>query len=302
MQNVQEIFRLSPPLYTGPDKGSESTRKPASYDKHLSDTLLLTKAVFCPNLPAVLGWVANVALEKATLPPSGHGLGWRSAAVLEQKNQEETKRIALAEVNVVSAYEHNIFKNIVAIASVLQFPSSSWDTQFLEMSISDSVHLSDDPGRGRKSNYANADAILRIDPDRHELGTLSDSRILEDMKITASYFKRIVPFEFKSLSSGSYRTMLGILGHTLMDVFPWQCCNSKYCAYEHGPKLGRKPITGDPLGFDAVISSVDLSISDWDGKSREKFEEMTDKESKKHAAHGRDMLQQVCLFTLLYYR
>ena len=301
MQNVREIFRLSPPRYTGPENGSESTRKPATYDKHLSDTLLLKKTVFCPNLPAVLGWVANAALEKATLPPCGHGSDWRSASGLKRKIQEETKRLALAEVNVVAAYKYNVFNNIDSIASVLQFPSSSWYTQFLDMPISDSVQK-DDPGRGRKTNYANADAILRIDPDRHVLGMPSDSRILEDMKITANYFKRIVPFEFKSLSSGSYRTMLSILGHTLMDVFPWQCCNSKYCAYEHGPKLGRKPITGDPLGFDAVISSVDLSISDWDGKSREKFEEMTDKESKKHAAHGRDMLQQVCLFTLLYYR
>lgn len=236
---------------------------------------------------------AKVALEKAALPPSGHGSGWKLAEDIEAKIQEDAQHWFLNESNVVAAYKHNVFSNIASIASILQFPSSSWKTQFLEMPISDSAHLSADSGRGKRSNYANADAILRIDPSKHDSAMSTHSQILEDMKITAKYFERILPFEFKSLASGSYYTMLCILGHTLADVFPWEGCSSEYCAYEHGPKLGREPITGDPRGFDAIISAVNLIISDWDGKTKEAYDAMSDKDRKKCAAHGRDMIQQV---------
>ena len=243
---------------------------------------------------------AKNALEEATLPPSGHGSSCKLASAIESKIQEYAldNNRSLTEHNVVAAYRHNVFSNIASIASILQFPSSSWNTQFLEMPISDSAHLSADSGRGKRSNYAIADAILRIDPDKHDSAMSAHSRILEDMKITAKYFERIVPFEFKSLSSGSYHTMLGILGHTLQEIFPWQRCSSEYCAYEDGPKLGREPITGDPQGFDAMISAVNLIISDWDGKTKEAYDAMSNKDRTKYTGHGKDMLQQVSLSTL----
>ncbi|KAF8344566.1 hypothetical protein F5887DRAFT_1203828 [Amanita rubescens] len=290
-KNVETIFRLRPPLYQKPKKGSDSTRKPALYDKHLSDALLLRKVVFSPNLPETLGIAAKDALENANLPPSGHGADWISASEVQGNIRGASRNKSHAEPTVGAAYNHNVFNNIVCIASILQFPSSSWDVQFLDLQLSDSAHIDADSNQGKRNNYAIADAILRVDLDQHEPGL--PSQILEDMKITANYFKRIIPFEFKSLPSGSYHTMLGILGHTLMDVFPWEGCSSDYCAYEHGPKAGRKPITGDPLGFDAVVSGADLTISDWDGETREAFEGMNDKENAKHTAHGRDMLQQI---------
>ncbi|KAF8334391.1 hypothetical protein F5887DRAFT_892809, partial [Amanita rubescens] len=231
---------------------SESTRKPAPYDLHLSKGLLLKKTVFCHNLPEELGMTAKVALEKAALPPA-HGSGWKLAEDIEAKIQEDAQHRFHNEPSVVAAYKHNVFSNIASIASILQFPSSSWKTQFLEMPTSDSAHLNADSGRGKRSNYANADSILRIDLSKHDS---AHSQILEDMKITAKYFERIIPFECKSLPSGSYHTMLCILGHTLADVFPWKGCVSEYCAYEHGPRLGREPITGDPRGFDAIASAL----------------------------------------------
>lgn len=240
----------------------------------------------------MLGMVAKDALKKATLPPSGRGMGWTLASGLEKKVRKATQIISLGEVNVATSY-YNLLTYILAIASVLEFPSSSWDTQFLELSISDSVHADANSDRGKRKSYAIPDAILSINPCRNDLDMLSQSHILNDVEITANYFKRIIPFEFKSLSSGSYQTMLGILGHSLLDPFPWQGCDSEYCAYEHGPKLGRKPITGDPLGFDAIISGVDPIISVWDGKSRGAFQAMSNKEFKKSTAHGRDILQQV---------
>ena len=242
---------------------------------------------------------AKVALKKAALPPSGQGSSWKLASDIELKIPEDALTRSLTEHNVVAAYKHNVFLNIASIASVLQFPSSSWDVQFLEMPISDSSHLSADSGRGKRSNYAIADAILRVDPDKYDPAMSTHSQILEEIQIAAKYFGRIVPFEFKSLSSGSYRTMLGILGHTLQEIFPWQRCSSEYCAYEDGPKLGREPITGDPRGFDATISAVNLIISDWDGKTKEAYDTMSDKDRTKYTGHGKDMLQQVCLFTLL---
>ena len=297
---MEAIFRLRPPLYRKPEKGSDSTRKPASYDKHLSQALLLRKAVFTPNLPEILGVVAKDALEKAIFPPSGRGADWVSVSEVQGNLRlAGSLRKSPAELNVVAAYNFNVFNNIVCIASVLQFPSSSWDVQFLNLQISDSAHISTDSSQGKRNNYAMADAILKIDLDQHEPGLSPQSQILEDMKITANYFQRIVPFEFKSLSSGTYHTMLCILGYTLADIFPWEGCSSEYCAYEHGPRLGRKPITGDPQGFDAMISAANLIVSDWDGKTKEAYDAMSDKDRTKYSVHGRDMLQQVCLFTLL---
>ena len=238
---------------------------------------------------------AKVALEEAVLPPSGPGSRLKLASVIEEKIQEAAlfNHKPLTEHSFVSAYKHNVFSNIASVASVLQFPSFSWNTQFLEMPISDSAHLSADSSRGKRSNYANADAILRIDPGKHDPAMATHPQILEDMKITAKYFERIVPIEFKSLSSGSYHTMLGILGHTLLDAFPWQRCPSEYCAYEDGPKLGRKPVTGDPRGFDAITSASNLIISDWNGKTKEAYEAISDKDRTKYKAHGGAMLQQV---------
>ena len=223
------------------------------------------------------------ALQKATLPQSGHGVGWILPSTLEYKAQMAAKTKSSGENKVTTTY-HNIFAYMVCVASVLEFPSSSWDTQFLELSISDSDE--DDAGsdRGKRKKYAVPDAILTINPDQHDLDIPSQSHILEDMEITAKYFKQIVPLECKSLSSGSYPTMLGILGHTLLDIFPWKGCGS-YCAYEHGPKLGRKPVTGDPLGFDADISGVDLIISTWHGKTREAHQAMSDKAREIGRAH-----------------
>ena len=235
--------------------------------------------------------VAKDALQKATLPPSGHGAGWILASGLEKRTRNEMNIKSSGEINVTTIYR-NIFTYIVSIASVLEFPSSSWDKQFLELSIPDSAEVSADSDRGKRKKYAVPDSILTINPGQHNLDIPSQSHLLEDMEITANYFKRIIPFEFKSLSSGSYPTMLGILGHTLLDLFPWKGCGS-YCAYEHGPKLGRKPVTGDPLGFDADISGVDLIVSTWYGKTREAHQAMSDKAFEKHKAHGRDMLQQV---------
>ena len=231
--------------------------------------------------------VAKDALQKATLPPNGHGVHWISASGLRREAQRVTE--AIGEVNISPGYS-NLFNYIVSIASVLEFPSSSWDPQFLELSMSDSVHTKAKSDRGKRNNYAIADAILTINPGKHDLDIPSQSQILEDMEITANYFKRIIPFEFKSLSSGSYQAMLGILWHTLSDHFPWQGCESTFCACKHGPKLGREPITGDPLGFDAVISGVDLIISHWNMAA---FQAMSDKDRKKYSTHGRYMLHQV---------
>lgn len=244
--------------------------------------------------------VAKDALEKANLPPSGHGADWISASEVQGNVRIASRNTSPVELNIVSAYNYNVFNNIVCIASVLQFPSSSWDIQFLDLQMSDSAHISAHSTQGKRNNYAMADAILRVDPGQHEPDLSPQAQVLEDMKIVANYFQRIVPFEFKNLYSGSYHAMLGILGHTLADVFPWEGCSTHYCAYEHSPNLGRKPITGDPLGFDAGISGVDLIISNWDGKTKEAFEAMTDKDNTKHKAHGRDMLQQVSLSTLFH--
>ena len=235
--------------------------------------------------------VAKDALQKkVTLPPNSHKLRWISALGLERERRQET--IAIGEVNIGPKYR-DLSDYIVSIASALEFPSSSWDPQFLELSMSDSVPVKANSDRGKKKNYAIADAILTINPGKHSLDKPSQSHIVEDMEITANYFKRIVPFEFKSLSSGSYHAMLGILWHTLLDPFPWQGCGSEFCAYECGPRLGREPVAGDPLGFDAAISGVDLVISNWEGEARGTFQAMSDKDRKKYTAHGRDMLQQV---------
>lgn len=300
VENVEAIFRLRPPFYHTPKKGSKSTRKPALYDQHLAGALLLRKTVFSPNLPEKLGMVAKDALQKATLPPSGHGLSWLPASEIERNVRKDTSGSGknCGEPDVAKAYQ-NLFTYIGHIASVLLFPSSSWNTQFLELSISDTVDVGTDSDRGKRNKYAIPDAILRINAHEHDLDIPSQSHILEDIDITANYFKRVVPFEFKSLSSGSYQTMLGILGHTLLDIFPWQGCGPD-CAYEHGPKLGRKPVTGDPLGFDAVISGVDLDISTWDGISREAFRAMSNKDHKIYKGYGTDILQQVCIAFLRY--
>ena len=238
--------------------------------------------------------VAKDALHKATLPPSGHGPSWLPASEIERNVREDTKSTYFGEDDVANAYK-NLFTYIGSIASVLIFPSSSWHTQFLGLSsISDLVHFSTNSDRRKRNKYAIADAILTINADQHDLDLPSQSHIFEDMNITANYFKQILPVEFKSLSSGSYSAMLGILGHTLLDIFPWQGCGPD-CAYEHGPKLGREPVTGDSVGFDAVISGVDLSISTWDGTTREAFQAMSSKDHKKYKKHGSDMLQQVCI-------
>ena len=228
-------------------------------------------------------------MTKATFPSSTRGSGWILASELERIIKSTTKRTAATkELEVVTAYYKNVFDYIVPIVSVLEFPSPSWDTQFLDISISDSR-------RGQQNNYALPDSILRIIPDQHHELISPQSKILEDMKNVAKYFDRIIPFEFKSLSSGSYNTMLGILAHTLMPIFPWQGCSEPlYCAYEHGPKLGRGPVSGDPLGFDGVLQGFDLHVSDWEGENREALEAIKDK--KTSTKHGRDMLQQVCVF------
>src|SRR6266576_6161404 len=85
VENVEAIFRLHLPCNEKPKKGSDSTRSPAFHDKHLSDELRLKKAVFCPNLPEILGMVAKDSLEKATWPPHASGSGWTAASDLRRR-------------------------------------------------------------------------------------------------------------------------------------------------------------------------------------------------------------------------
>ena len=293
VENIEAIFRLTLPRNEKPENGSDSTRPPAFHDQHLSDALRLKKTLFCPNLPEMLAMVAKDSLKKATFPPNARGSGWILAADLKMRVRATTGETTSGELEVVAAYHKNVFDYIVPIVSVLQFPSTSWDTQFLNISVSSSR-------KGQRNNYALPDSVLSIIPDRHHESILPQSEILEDMKTVAKYFDPIVPFEFKSLPSGSYNTMLGILSHTLMDAFPWEGCSEPvYCPYEHGPRLGRKPVTGDPRGFDALLPGFNLHVSDWDGKNREALQLLKDK--KKSTKHGRDMLQQVCSFMFIIF-
>ena len=240
--------------------------------------------------------VAKDSLKKATFPSSARGSGWILASDLERRIDAATKIMTSGESDVVTAYHKNVFHYIVPIVSVLEFPSSSWDTQFLEVTISHSRRGS------QQNNYAVPDSVLKVNPGRHHESTMSHSGILEDMKIIAKYFDQIIlPFEFKSLSSGSYDTMLGILWHTTSEGdFPWEGCSEpQYCAYEHGPRLGRKPVTGDPVGFDAVLPGLNFHISEWDGENRRTLNAIKDKAKSKR--HARDMLQQVCLRISLFH-
>ncbi|KAF8627306.1 hypothetical protein AX15_004438 [Amanita polypyramis BW_CC] len=133
---------------------------------------------------------------------------------------------------------------------------------------------------GQKYRYALADSVLIVNPH----GCTNNHNNL-------THFSCIIPFEFKSLFNGSYETMLGILGHTLQESFPWQECPSQYCAYEHGPELGRKLVTGNPLGFDASESDIELTASTWGGKNLRAFEAMRAK--AKHIKNGRYVILQV---------
>lgn len=240
--------------------------------------------------------VAKDSIKNATWPSNASGSGWIVASDLRRRLRGPTINKGSREIDVAAAYHNNVLSTIVPIVSVLEFPSSSWETQFLEVSMSDSS-ITGDSGRGRQNNYALADSVLRINPDRHDGSIPPQSAVLEDMRTVASYFDRIIPFEFKSLSSGSYATMLGILGHTLEKDFPWQGC-SKFCAYEHGPKLGREPVTGDPVGLDAIFPGLNFRISDWAGKNRKEFQVL--KDGKQSTTHGRNMLQQVIVYASRY--
>src|SRR6266550_7089261 len=140
VENIEAIFRLTLPRNEKPESGSDSTRPPAFHDQHLSDALRLKKTLFCPNFPEVLAMVAKDSLKKATFPPSARGSGWVLAADLEMKMRAAaaTGAAATGELEVVTAYHKTVFNYILPIVSVLEFPSTSWETQFLNISISSS--------------------------------------------------------------------------------------------------------------------------------------------------------------------
>ncbi|EDR08270.1 uncharacterized protein LACBIDRAFT_327363 [Laccaria bicolor S238N-H82] len=213
LSSVPDFFAWSPT--SGVEEktisGSGSTRAPARWDRHLHDKFILKKVVSAPELTALLGEIADSALERAQKANPNHC----------KPNQlpEKTTNLGAAciknteyESEVRDFYKESIAPPCLEAAGVLGFGAAGdflkWQSKLY----------------GQRE--AKADGFLVVTNLGSDFLALPDKfktriKLLEDWNLNV-----LAIWEFKSLAAGSKETMEAIIELSLQESFSWTGCTS----------------------------------------------------------------------------
>lgn len=189
---------------------SGSTRRPARWDMHLHEKLILKKVVSARDLTSRLGEIADSALERAQADPN-----YRKPDQLSEKMKslgaaciKNTKY----ESEVRNFYKESIAPRCLAAAGALGFGTAG---DFLKWQ-----------SKVYGQTQAKADGFLVVAVQGSDFLALPDIskrriKLLEKWNLNV-----LAIWEFKSLAAGSKSTMDAILGLTSEESFSWTGCTS----------------------------------------------------------------------------
>ncbi|KAG6892779.1 hypothetical protein C0992_012578, partial [Termitomyces sp. T32_za158] len=191
---------------------SSDTRKPAFFDKHLHERLVLDKVVYQPNLANGLQSIALDALGSylkrytdLNLPEANDPFP-NPQRRDDALNQSEIKH-CVNEAAIQRVYSVTTAKHCTVVAATLEFQLSSWDDS------DDYLRWNIDPQKGH--TQAVADGFLQLLP---ESSTISDLY----RRARNNFPRGIGIWEFKSLKAGAEDVFIAILAHTLLPEFSWK--------------------------------------------------------------------------------
>ncbi|KAG6876995.1 hypothetical protein C0993_011194 [Termitomyces sp. T159_Od127] len=258
---------------------TSGTRKPAFFDKHLHERLILDKVVYQPTLASGLQSIAVDALgsylKKYTdrdLPEAKNhpddpfpGPQRRKIAL----NQSEIQH-CVNEAAIQRVYSITTAKHCSVVAATLEFQLSSWDASesYLQWNI--------DPEKGH--TQAVADGFLQLLPDS---STISDLY----RRAKNNFSRGIGIWEFKSLKAGAKDIFIAILAHTLLPEFSWERCeHGNFCHIRCRDKFKGLCKTWARTGPDADPPVCPVEKSDF---------QLTKRVQKESMVKGRHIIQQV---------
>ncbi|KAG6883593.1 hypothetical protein C0993_005274 [Termitomyces sp. T159_Od127] len=258
---------------------SSDTRKPAFFDKHLDERLVLNKVVYQPNLADGLQNIAVDALGSymkrytdQNLPEAKNhpkhafpGPQRRTIAL----NHSEIER-CVNEGAIQRVYSVTTAKHCSVVAATLEFQLSSWNAskRYLGWNI--------DPEKGH--TQAVADGFLQLLPDS---STISDLY----RRAKNNFPRGIGIWEFKSLKAGAENVFIAILAHTLLPEFSWERCeHGSFCHLRCKDKFKGPCQTWARTGPDADPPVCPVEKSEF---------QLTDRVQKENMLKGRRIIQQV---------
>ncbi|KAG6874815.1 hypothetical protein C0992_006441 [Termitomyces sp. T32_za158] len=277
---LQDFFDSSMPtmVESSGHIDTSNTRKPAFFDKHLHECLILDKIVYQPNLADGLQRIAVDALESylkrytdKNLPEARNhpdhpfpGPQQRNMAL----NQSEIKR-CVNEAAIQRIYSVTTAKHCSVVAATLEFQLSSWDASggYLQWNI--------DPEKGH--TQAVADGFLQL----LESSTISDLY----RRANNNFPRGIGIWEFKSLKAGAKDVFIAILAHTLLPKFSWERCeHGNFCHLRCRDKLKGSCKTWARTGPDADPPVCPNENSEF---------QLTDRVKDENMLKGKHIIQQV---------
>ena len=277
LSSASNFFAWSPTSGVDEERisGSSSTRRPARWDRHLHEKLILKKVVSAPELTSRLGETADSALERTRA-----NLSHSKADQLSEK----TKILGAAciknteyEREVRNFYKESIAPPCLAAAGVLGFGTAGdflkWQSKFYGQT------------------QAKADGFLVVSHHGSDFLALPDEfkeriRLLEEWNLNV-----LAVWEFKSLAAGSKKTMGEILGLSSEESFPWTGCtplNSCKSGEYHQNDLAPHK-TGRKTSPDSLSPLID---------SRPKVAKCSNAHTKRSPVKPKHIIQQVGFLTV----
>ncbi|KAJ7648303.1 hypothetical protein DFH06DRAFT_1423851 [Mycena polygramma] len=257
---VEEFFAHMPEELkaAGSHTVSSKSRRPAYWDQHLDESLVLKRVRYLPSLINTFLDIARDALEShPNLPEASNHTFPRTSKLVQIARRARTSPIR-SEADLTSYYATTTAQSCATVAGTLEFNLPFWERGFMEWTISPCI----------RHGNAIADGHLRVieqlpsAKDAKSRATLEKS--WSQMQAISRWFPDLAIWEFKSLkvADGRAHTHIfrGIMGLTNLDAeFPWERCPSgERCRYSH--QGTSPPITGAPMGYDAPASLMGLDL------------------------------------------
>ncbi|KAG6889458.1 hypothetical protein C0995_000983 [Termitomyces sp. Mi166 len=258
LDSMKDFFNSSMPTMVEDSKHvpSNDTRKPAFFDRHLDERLILGKVVYQPTLAGDLKNIAVDSLESYLKAYSGrnlpeakdhpkHPFPGPQQRIIALKNSEIDHCVNEAAVQRV--YSTTTARHCSIIAATLEFQLPSWkiSRQYLQWNIN--------PQTGH--TQALADGFLQL---VFKSSTISDLY----RRANDNFSRGIGIWEFKSLKAGAKDVFNAILAYTLLPEFPWKKCeHGNFCQLRCKNKLKDFSTTWARTGPDAdpLVCSTESS-------------------------------------------
>ncbi|KAJ6458409.1 hypothetical protein C8R47DRAFT_1328237 [Mycena vitilis] len=259
-QCVEEFFAHMPEELeaAGSHALSSKSRRPAFWDQHLAESLVLKNVRYLPSLIDAFLEIARDALDShPNLPAVSQHTLFPDAAKRQLLARQAKLAPIRAEADLTNYYATTTAQSCATVAGTLQYRLPAWECGFMEWTVSPC----------RRQSSAIADGHLRV---IEELPSAEDAdsratleKMWSEMQAISRWFPDLAIWEFKSLKVVDNRARIfqGIMELTKSNSeFSWEGCPSgERCRYSH--QGSSPPITGAPMGYDAPASLLGLDLT-----------------------------------------